>query len=301
MPPAAPSPSLSPALLRECHARARGWSGLFRLPLRRQVWRGGSGDFMGRGTGASMDFQDHRAYSPGDDPRHINWQAYARTGQYSMKLFREEVRPLIDIVLDVSPSMFFTPGKARRAVELFYFTVEGALRAGATPSVYAAAPGWHRALPMESILSHHWAGQIPQETAVSSAPPELARVPLRAQSLRVLISDLLFAGEPDQFAILLGARQGRPVVLAPYCAEESDPDWDGNMEFIDAEVLTHHPRRVEPALLKRYREAYARHFDLWKTAARRRGLALARVPCGPDFPAALQLEALRNGVVEPWA
>ncbi|MFN9663179.1 MAG: DUF58 domain-containing protein, partial [Akkermansiaceae bacterium] len=26
-----------------------------------------------------MDFQDHRSYSPGDDPRHINWQAYART------------------------------------------------------------------------------------------------------------------------------------------------------------------------------------------------------------------------------
>ena len=101
------SATLDPAMLRECHARARGWAGLFRLPLRQRVWRGGSGDFMGRGTGSSLDFQDHRAYAPGDDPRHINWQAYARTGQYSMKLFREEVRPLIDIVLDVSPSMYY--------------------------------------------------------------------------------------------------------------------------------------------------------------------------------------------------
>ena len=49
--------------------------------------------FSGSGTGSSLDFQDHRAYSPGDDPRHINWQAYARTGSYTMKLFREEVRP----------------------------------------------------------------------------------------------------------------------------------------------------------------------------------------------------------------
>src|SRR5678815_4777076 len=96
------NPHLSPALLRECHVRARGWAALFRLPLRQRVWRGGSGVFMGRGTGASLDFQDHRAYAPGDDPRHINWQAYARTGQYSMKLFREEGRALIDIVLDVS-------------------------------------------------------------------------------------------------------------------------------------------------------------------------------------------------------
>ncbi|MEJ6642028.1 MAG: DUF58 domain-containing protein [Akkermansiaceae bacterium] len=39
--------------------------------------------------GSALYFQDHRAYSPGDDPRHINWQAYARTGQYTMKLYRE--------------------------------------------------------------------------------------------------------------------------------------------------------------------------------------------------------------------
>ncbi|MGB1261127.1 MAG: DUF58 domain-containing protein, partial [Akkermansiaceae bacterium] len=66
------------------------------LPLRSQVWRGMAGEFQGAGTGSSIDFQDHRAYMPGDDPRHINWQAYARTGNYSMKLYREEVRPVID-------------------------------------------------------------------------------------------------------------------------------------------------------------------------------------------------------------
>jgi uncharacterized protein (DUF58 family) len=281
--------------------RARGWAGLFRLPLRQRVWRGGTGDFMGRGTGASLDFQDHRAYAPGDDPRHINWQAYARTGNYSMKLFREEVRPLIDIVLDVSPSMFFTPEKATRSTELFYFAVEGALRAGTSPAVFAVAPGWQRLLPQEAVLSHRWAEQLPDGPLPSAAPPDLSRVPLRAQSLRLFISDLLFAGAPEHFTALLSTRQGRPVVLAPYCQAESDPDWDGNMEFIDAEALSHHPRRVEPALLKRYRDAYGRHFELWKTAAQRHGLVMARVPAEPEFPAALQQEALRIGAVEPWA
>ena len=297
----APGTTLSPALLRECHARARGWAGMFRLPLRQRVWRGGSGDFMGRGTGASLDFQDHRAYAPGDDPRHINWQAYARTGQYSMKLFREEVRPLIDIVLDVSPSMFFTPEKAIRAVELFYFAVEGAMRAGTTPLVTAVCGAWRRALPADSVLGHRWAEELPDGPHAAAAPPDLARVPLRAQSLRVLVSDLLFAGEPEKFTSAISARQGRPVVLAPFCQAESDPDWDGNMEFIEAEEQSHLPRRVEPALLRRYRDAYSRHFELWKAAAQRHGLALARVPCEPPFPAALQLEALRNGAVEPWA
>ena len=122
----APDFTLTEPLLREAHARARGWSGMFSLPLRQRTWKGGAGDHAGRGTGASMDFQDHRAYSPGDDPRHINWQAFARTGQYSMKLFREEVRPLVDVVVDVSASMFYPEEKAVRSVELFYFAVEAA-------------------------------------------------------------------------------------------------------------------------------------------------------------------------------
>ena len=76
------------------------------LPLREHVWKGQSGEFVGAGTGSSMDFQDHRNYIPGDDPRHINWQAYARSGNYTMKQYREEVRPTIDLILDISPSMF---------------------------------------------------------------------------------------------------------------------------------------------------------------------------------------------------
>ncbi len=80
------------SILQRCHTNALAAAGRVRLPLRSRVWRGQAGEFTGGGTGSSMDFQDHRAYSPGDDPRHINWQAYARTGCYTMKLFREAVR-----------------------------------------------------------------------------------------------------------------------------------------------------------------------------------------------------------------
>ena len=150
-------------------------------------------------------------------------------------------------------------------------------------------------------MSHRWLEQLPAGPHTAAVPPDLARVPLRAQSLRVVVSDLLFAGDPQPFAAALTARQGRAMVLVPFCQGETDPDWDGNMEFIEAEAQSHHPRRVEPALLKRYRAAYARHFELWKAAAQRYGVTLARVPSAPDLSAALQLEALRNGAVEPWA
>jgi Protein of unknown function DUF58 len=93
---------------------------LLRLPFGNHAWRGRTGHWTGSGKGSSLDFQDHRPYAPGDDLRHVNWQAYARTGNYSMKLYREEVTPAVDLVVDVSSSMFgalgLRPGSLRVAV-----------------------------------------------------------------------------------------------------------------------------------------------------------------------------------------
>ncbi len=108
-----------PALQR-AHTSALLAAARLRLPLRTRTWQGQAGEFSGGGTGSSLDFQDQRAYAPGDDPRHINWQAYARTGSYTMKLFREEVRPVVDLILDASESMFFDEKKSARVAELFW-------------------------------------------------------------------------------------------------------------------------------------------------------------------------------------
>ena len=80
------------------------------LPLRKGLART-NGNVPGTGAGSSVDFQDHRAYVPGDDPRHIDWLAYARSGHYTMKLYREEVRPYLDVALDFSGSMFLDEAK----------------------------------------------------------------------------------------------------------------------------------------------------------------------------------------------
>src|SRR3954452_9655028 len=63
------------------------------------------GGTLSQRSGSSLEFKDHRAYEPGDDLRHIDWSAYARTDQLRTKLFREEVTPHLDIVVDTSRSM----------------------------------------------------------------------------------------------------------------------------------------------------------------------------------------------------
>lgn len=278
--------------------RAKAYTEIFSLPLRDRNWRGGAGDYAGAGIGSSLDFQDHRSYLPGDDPRHINWQAYARTGHYSLKLYREEVRPVVEIFFDVSDSMFADSEKAARAVELLYFAFASAEKAGATVSVVLLKGDRRHAVEGAAVLTHRWrelAGDLPPTSA--SVPPELATIPLRARSLRLLVSDLLFPASPEPLLRSLQRGNGRAIVLAPYAAAEADPEWDGNCEFVDTESGEIRQRRVDAALRRRYHEAYRDHFSRWKAASLRTRTPLARIAADRPFEAALKLEAIPGGAL----
>ena len=264
------------------------------LPLGNQVWRGMAGEFQGAGTGSSIDFQDHRAYVPGDDPRHINWQAYARTGSYSMKLYREEVRPVIDIILDASESMFFQQDKAARTAELFYFAAISAAQAGASTRLHIIRGGNYRELPMDAITSHLWLENIksmPKENE-QAANLALDKVPMRGNAIRILISDLLFEGDPSHPLRLLTHQQGKGILFAPFLTSEAQPEWEGNYEFIDAEVTSHHPHRIEKSTLRHYLKAYAAHFAQWHANARRYNIPFARVSSDTNLLDALNSEAV---------
>ncbi len=280
--------------------RARAHAERFFLPLRERNWRGNAGDYAGGGIGSSLDFQDHRSYMPGDDPRHINWQAYARTGEYSLKLYREEVQPIVEILFDVSGSMFTEADKSLRALELFYFARAAGEKSGAATSAILVKGDRWKPLEPDAVFSHRWqdfASALPATTA--SAPPNLAAVPLRARSLRVFISDLLFPSDPEPLLRGLRRGSGKAIVLAPFSPAESDPGWSGNYEFIDSESGDRHDRRIHPTLLRRYRDAYHDHFGRWKAASLRVRAPLARIPAATSFERALQLEALPSGALQP--
>ncbi len=296
--------------LTEIHARAKAAAAAARLPLRSGQWAGTAGNVLGRGSGSSIDFQDHRQYVPGDDPRHMNWQAYARTGHYTMKLYREEVTPRIDLIYDVSGSMFLGPAKATRVWELFFFCLESGLRLGGhlKLTVLGRASGEvPEEVPVERALANGWPATVAASahggTATAVAEPatladQLDRVPLRAGSLRVLVSDLLDESPPDRVAARLSESRSRGIVLAPFAAREREPDWDGNIEFEDAERGARSRQRVDPGMLDRYRQAYGRHFAAWREACARRGLGFARVGDAGDVLTAFRGEAVPAGVID---
>jgi uncharacterized protein (DUF58 family) len=292
---------LEASTLAPIQARMQGAARTLRLPLRNQAWRGMNGAWLGTGTGSSIDFQDHRPYLPGDDPRGIDWQAYARSGHYSMKLYREEVSPGVDLALDVSASMAVDPPKAARTLELFAFAVASALQSRGALRCYFLCGESVTPLPPEAALSAERVEEVCRGMAGPGAAseaetPALHSVPWRTGSLRVWISDLLFPGAPSLHALAAG--KGRGVVYSPWSAAEAEPGWDGNVELVDCETGERRHQRVTPGLRSGYGEAYTRHFTLWREHARKLGVAFARIPAEPDFLAALRQEALPQGAVE---
>src|SRR5271170_2059381 len=57
--------------------------------------------------GFSVEFSEHREYVAGDELRHLDWKAYARSDRYYIKLYEQETNLRATIVLDTSASMTF--------------------------------------------------------------------------------------------------------------------------------------------------------------------------------------------------
>ena len=87
----------------------------YRITIPPRLAQGTVGSHLGNRAGSSLEFLDHRSYQLGDDLRRIDWYAYARTDKLTLKLFREEVCPHVDILLDGSQSMHLAESEKVRA------------------------------------------------------------------------------------------------------------------------------------------------------------------------------------------
>src|SRR5881396_2503927 len=58
--------------------------------------------------GFSVEFSEHRKYTPGDDPDDIDWLVYAKTDKYYIKKFEAETNITGYLVMDLSRSMGYT-------------------------------------------------------------------------------------------------------------------------------------------------------------------------------------------------
>jgi uncharacterized protein (DUF58 family) len=64
--------------------------------------------------GFSQEFAEYRAYAPGDDLRHVDWNVFARTEKAYLKRYRGETNTEVMVLLDASASMGFASGKVSK-------------------------------------------------------------------------------------------------------------------------------------------------------------------------------------------
>lgn len=69
-----------------------------------------SGSHKSRAMGASLDFAQHRDYAPGDDPKHLDWRAFAKNDRLVVKQYQQETNLRVYVVVDRSLSMAYQGG-----------------------------------------------------------------------------------------------------------------------------------------------------------------------------------------------
>ncbi|MGA2230924.1 MAG: DUF58 domain-containing protein, partial [Tepidisphaeraceae bacterium] len=230
-----------------------------------------TGSRTGRRAGSSIDFQDYREYQPGDDLRFIDWGIYARSDRLAVKLFREEVIPHLDLILDGSRSMNLDgTGKAKAAAQLAGLLATAAANAQCTHAVWLSGEGFQR-LPNDTLRPSAWEklqldSRRTPEQSLQILPPRFRRL-----GMRVFISDLLWPGDPQ--AVLRQLRQGAAAlfVIQLLAREDASPPEHGNLRVTDSETGEEFEIYIDSEVARTYAENLARWQQSWSDACRQCG------------------------------
>jgi len=160
-----------------------------------------------RSKGLSAEFEEHRGYAQGDDPRLIDWKAYAKFDRYFIKEYRETTNLRAYLVMDASSSMGYASGGVSKfdygstlAASLAYLMLKQQEAVG----LITFSNKIEKMIPPRAAHDHLFAILKELEdttprggTSAASALLNLA-ASLRRRGLIILISDLL--DEPESVA-----------------------------------------------------------------------------------------------------
>ena len=204
-----------------------------------------SGVHRSRAKGFSVEFEEHREYSPGDEIRRIDWKALGKFDRYFIKEYEDETNLRAYLLLDASGSMDYTSNGLSKfdygctlTASLAYLILKQQDAAGLVTfsnRIEAFIPPKAKRDYLTQILQALENRGPGGETNVGRILEEIAGQ-IKRRGLVILVSDLL--DEPDQ--ILKGLRlfrfKGNDVIVLHLLDQaELDLPFDGNTLFEDLE------------------------------------------------------------------
>lgn len=259
---------------------------------------------------SGLELANHKPYTPGDDLRHIDWNAYARLDQRVIKTFRAEREAPVHVLIDASASMA-TPaadGKLAFAVGLAAALAYVALRQGNPVRAVVLAEG--RAGGAASPLVRHML-RLPElhaflarvaaggETHLAEGIDAYLRS-TRMPGTAVVLSDFLV--EPPAYRAALDHLLGRRYDVAALRVigpEERDPlRLPRRVRLRDVETGAERVLDLSAAHRQHYAAALAAHLSEIKAWCEARGIRFVAADAGNSLEACLLGDLSRTGLLQ---
>jgi len=279
---------LDPAALmaiRNLELRARTvvegfWHGLHRSPYH----------------GFSVEFTEYRPYTPGDDPRYLDWKLVGRTDRYYIKKYEDETNLRCHLLVDRSRSMTYgsrgwtkVDYAGTLAASLAWFLAQqgdatGLLTFDETVREYL--PARHRPGHLRHLML---ALEKPAIGAATDLVAPLRRIAelVQKRSLMVLISDLLAPPESLEAPLsLLTAARHEVVVFQVLDPAELNFDFTTAARFQDLE--TGRDLFLDPTLARtEYQRRLGEHLTAVKAICEKLGIAHVQLSTAQPLETAL--------------
>jgi uncharacterized protein (DUF58 family) len=206
--------------------------------------------------GFSVEFSEHRKYTPGDNPQDIDWLVYAKTDKYYIKKFEAETNITGYLVMDLSRSMAYTFRQELTkfdyaiclAAALCYLMVHQQDPVGLITfdeKIRDSLPPRSKRTQLGNVLSLLSKLKPAGQTEIAKAVIQIAAM-LKHRSLVMLFSDLLADPAPIIQALRRLRHGGHDVILFHILDEaEVRFPFDGLVEFEEPE--SHDTLQVDAA------------------------------------------------------
>ncbi len=258
------------------------------------------GDAGGRvdRRGGRVEFADHRPYVAGDELRHLDWSALARSGKLVVKEFERRDERSIVLVVDDSASMAVN-GKLVAAQRIAYALAFLGLAAGHRVRAALASDGLLRASGevvgrsrMRDVGSFLLGARGRGGTRLTES---LARLPgdRRGARLLVVLSDL-WAQDDGRAALASHVRHGDEVDVVHVCAA-ADVAWTGDVAVAE-DVETGERRALGTDAAAAAAATAACREEDWRGFAARHGITYVPLDAGKPTEE-LVLRTLRDAGV----
>jgi uncharacterized protein (DUF58 family) len=275
------------------------------LRVRRPLPGGPAGEHLGRGQSASTEFADHRAYSPGDDFRRIDWNALARLDELTIRVTEAREDVGLYLILDCSTSMAAGDGaKARVARQLAAGLAYLALNQLDVVRVYGLGDGMMSRSPRftgrkqgaDVFRLLRTLPIVPATDIGAAFTAFLADRP--AQGMLVVLSDLLNAAE-YRAGLRRIVQAGFEVAVVHILSEaELNPALQGDVELIDSETA----ETIKISMTLEALSTYRRDLERWQQDiadfCRSIGVRYIQVPAERSLDAILLGDFRRYGLLE---